>query len=66
MKKYHVTASLTVSAYTIVEANSEKEAIEIAENREVGDLCYGAISPDDDEVWHFENDGCPQDISVDE
>jgi len=66
MKKYTVSGLLTVSAYTVVEAETEKEAVAIAEEREVGSLCYGAISTPDDECWHFEGDGMPQEISAEE
>lgn len=66
MKKYKLKAHLTVSAWTEVEANTPEEAKEIAEDREVGSLCHNAIYPGQDEVWHFENDGLPQKIEIDE
>lgn len=64
--KYNVYGTLTVSAYTVVEADSENEAKDIAEGRETGSLCYGAISQSDNECWHFEGDGEPYDLTVEE
>lgn len=66
MKKYKLRAHLTVSAWTEVEAESPEEAIQIAQDRDVGSLCHGAIYPDSDEAWHFENDGIPLKIAIDE
>lgn len=62
MKTYQLSASVTVSAYTEVEANSLEEAIKIAERRSVsiGDERSGVFA---DEVWTIdEADGEPQNI----
>ena len=40
MTKYHVTAMCTISVTTDVEAESEEEALEIAIDRGMQDLCY--------------------------
>jgi hypothetical protein len=65
MKKFTVGATLTVSAWTVIEAETEEESLKIAEAREVGALSSNAIYPDDSESWHFENDGMPQGIKLD-
>lgn len=64
MKTYQLSASVVVSAYTEVEANSLEEAIKIAEGRSVliGDERNGVFV---DEVWAIdidEADGEPQNI----
>ncbi len=63
--KYTVSGFLTVSCCTEVEANSKSEALEIAEEREVAELCCNPFIGTDDEVWHFGNDGVPQKTKVD-
>ena len=55
-------ATMTVSAYTDVEANTYKEALEIAEAREVAGLCNQPFDTGDDESWHIDTDGEPQNI----
>jgi len=62
--KYIVSAGMTVSCYTVVEAESEGEALEIAEMREPAGMCHGALSPDIGESWHFENDGMPFELKA--
>ncbi len=64
MKKFTMGATLTVSAWTVVEAETEEEALKIAEARDVGAMSSNAIYPDDSESWHFENDGLPQNIKL--
>lgn len=62
MKTYQLSASVTVSAYTEVEANSLEEAIEIAKGRSVliGDERSGVFV---DEMWAIdEADGEPTNI----
>lgn len=59
---YKLGASVTVSAYTEVEAESLEEAIEIAETREV-EIGTKRSGVDHEEVWAItEADGEPQDI----
>lgn len=64
--KYRVCGELTVSCWTIVDAACPTEAILRAEERVVSDLCYAPFSGEDTEEWHFENDGVPQEISIEE
>ena len=62
MGKYELWCEVTVSALTVVEADSLKEAIEIAEGREA---VLGGINSgfDDSEYWVIEEaDGIPQNI----
>ena len=35
MEKYNLSASITVSVYTVIEANSLEEALKIAEGRDI-------------------------------
>lgn len=65
MKKYKLRATVTVSAWTEVEANSLDEAIEKAENRTVAWRDDGGATPD--EEWIVEElDGEPCDICGDD
>ena len=62
-KTYKLTASVTVSCYTTVEATSEEEAIELASGREV------ELEGRDyqESSWIVEEaDGTPEDIKVSE
>jgi hypothetical protein len=64
MPTYRMTCIVGVSAYTVVEAESEKEAIEIAEQRDavIGGDRWGN---DEAESWIIEEaDGSPRDIAV--
>ena len=68
MKTYTVSAVVTVSLFTKVNANSKQEAIEIAESRGLQGLCHQcASSREPHEEWSLsgELDGEPCDISVD-
>lgn len=64
MKEYTISGLATVSCYTRVKANSKKEALEIAEERELSPLCHAPFSYSDDDSFHFENDGSPKDLEV--
>jgi hypothetical protein len=57
--KYVVRGVATVSCWTEVEADSEEEALSIADGRELAALCHHPFSGEVDEAWHFENDGTP-------
>lgn len=61
MSKYRLVAMVTVSCYTIVEAGSEKEAIDEANDRSVSMVGRG----DELESWVIEEaDGEPQEIRL--
>ena len=60
--KYRVAGYMQVSCWTYVEADSEEEAIAEAQGRDPGQLAHQSIYPDDDECFHFENDGVPLDL----
>lgn len=62
--KYRVHGYMQVSCWTFVEADSPEEAIAEAQGRDPGQLVHRAIAPDDDECFHFENDGVPLDLSA--
>lgn len=66
MAKYRAHAAVTVSAWTDIEADSLEEAKEIAEERELAHLNIHSLYPSEDECWHFDNDGLPLDITVEE
>lgn len=66
MKRYMLSASVTVSAYTYVVANSEEEAIKIGEERSDVHLGGTQSGYDADESWVIEDaDGTPMNIRVD-
>jgi len=63
MGKYTLTANVTISIYTEVEANSLEEAIKIAQDRDIETTQHRA----DEQIKEFwcadEYDGTPQNIS---
>jgi len=62
--EYNLSASVTISIYTTVEANSKIEAIEIAEDRDIVQYEFGREDEKNDNWIAEEYDGLPQDISV--
>ena len=65
MPKYKFNARVIVSAYTTVEANSLEEAREELESREVAQMVSQSLYPDEDEAWHIDTDGEPENITFD-
>ena len=59
-------ATATVSCWTEVDADTEEEAVAIAGNRELSELNASPFISDDNESWHFDNDGMPCNIVVDD
>ena len=57
--KYMVHGLITVSCWTEVEANSKAEALEIAASRDMAEHHIDGSYPQD-ECWHFDNDGEPE------
>lgn len=67
MSKYTFGALVTISVSTTVEADSEEEALDIAEGRDMQGLChYCARSKGDFWSTSGELDGTAVDISLDE
>jgi hypothetical protein len=62
--KYTIQATATVSCWTEVEAESEEDALKIAEERELAGLCYNPFSAGPDECWHIDTDGTPKNLYV--
>lgn len=65
MKKYRLSAEVTISLSTIVAASTEQEALDIARGRELAQITdYGEQS----RVWvtSGELDGTPMDITVEQ
>lgn len=66
MPRYNLSCAVTVSAYTVVEADSLEEAIELAESREmvIGGVHTGT---DPDKQWIVDEvDGSPENIRLGE
>ncbi len=63
MPRFVIRGMMTVSCWTVVEADDADAALEMA-----GDRCVsshnGSYGDDDTECWNFDNDGEPQDLSV--
>ncbi len=58
MNTYIVSGTVTVSCWTLVEADSEEEAVNIASDRPVAeDRSY-----DEREYFYVEQDGTPQNL----
>lgn len=66
MPTYKLKGVVTVSCWTEVEAETEMQAMALARRRELGNLNIFSISGDISEVWHFGDDGMPQDIELDD
>jgi hypothetical protein len=64
MAKFSVTAHVTVSCWTEVEADTEEEARAIANSRELAEFHIDGTYPVD-ECWHLEADGAPYDLKID-
>ncbi len=64
MTTFKLSAGITVSAYTTVEAETEAEAIEIARDREAAIGGHGT-GIEDTEYWIIDDaDGMPESIRV--
>lgn len=62
--KYNISGLVTVSCYTVIEADSEEEALKIAASRDIAEFNIDG-SYEVEECFHIENDGMPYDLSVD-
>lgn len=62
--KFNIGGLVTVSCYTVVEAETEDEALKIAKSRDVAQFSIDG-SWDIEECFHIEADGIPYDLSVD-
>ena len=63
MKRFSVAGQVTISIYTIVEAESAEQAMEIAEGRDLPNLCHQCAGAGDENVqWSLtgELDGMPE------
>lgn len=68
MAKYHVAGYLTISVFKVVEASSEKEAREKAENLSCPSLCHqcDGAGDDDPDAWTLNGfDDPPEDAVKD-
>lgn len=61
MNMYIVEGEVTVSCWTLVEADSEDEAIKIAHGREIAQFQIDD-SYEDSEFFHVDSDGTPQNL----
>lgn len=64
--KYRLSGIVTISILTEVEADTEQEAIRIAEERGLVSLCHFCASGDPEREWitSGELDGIPMEIRV--
>lgn len=62
--KYSISGLVTVSCYTLVEADSEDEALRIAASRDIAEFSIDG-SYEVEYCFHIENDGAPYDLKVD-
>ena len=67
MPKFNVFGSVTVSCATVVEADSPEQAVQIAKGREMAELPAVVFNGYPiEETWHFENDGVPEVVRVEQ
>lgn len=63
MNKYHLTANVTISVYTEVEAENLAEAMRIAEERDLMTIVHSARDTQEDTWMCDELDGVPEHIT---
>ncbi len=61
--EFRIKGVVTVSCWTVVEAEDSAAALRIASNRDMATHHIDG-SQDETECWNFDNDGEPQDLSV--
>jgi len=66
MEKFKFNASATVSCFTEIEAETLEEALEIASDRDLAGLVHSPHTSSLKESWHFENDGTPFNIELED
>jgi hypothetical protein len=65
MKKYSISAKITISAYTEIEANSEIEALELAKEREEKMSVHSNNGDSAEYEWMIDElDGTPYDLTI--
>lgn len=64
MAMFGVHGRVTVSCFTLVEAETKEEAWKIAEQRYLSGLTYNAHTGEEAEEWHIETDGEPEVMHV--
>lgn len=64
MPKFTFYAEATVSCWTVVEADTAKEAHEMASNRDLAELALNPFCGPEDKEWHFGSDGQPMNIRL--
>ena len=55
MAKYELYSSLTIEVRTIIEANSEEEALKLSKERQVSICCHGTSEYDAKDNWVLTN-----------
>jgi hypothetical protein len=58
VKRFTIRGTVTVSCWTVVEAESAEDAKRIAFRRDMADVHIDGSYPDD-EFWHIDTDGAP-------
>jgi hypothetical protein len=68
MKRYRLSAQVTISVSTVVDAESPEAAIEEAENRSMVSLCHQCAGGEEEVEWitSGELDGEPQRVEATE
>lgn len=68
MPRYRVSGVMTISISTLIEASTEKEAVEFAAEQPVMSLCHQCASGEDTKEWVTmgELDGEPDELVAEE
>jgi hypothetical protein len=66
MQKFNLNACVTISLYTVVEAETKEEAIELAGERGIEEYQWGNKTQKYESWIASDYDGEPMEISVDE
>jgi hypothetical protein len=66
MKTFKISGTVIVSCHTEVKANTEEEALIIAEKRETANFCCRPFTSSITESWHVDSDGEPFNLEVED
>jgi hypothetical protein len=68
LKRYRVTAEITISVSTVVMAKSEKAALDLAQDQPMQSLCHQCANGEDATEWvtSGELDGVPKNLRAEE
>lgn len=64
MATFRIAAKVTVSCWTVIEAETEEEAKQLAQRRELAEIHIDGTYPEE-ECWQIDADGVPFELRID-